>query len=335
MTTRAVLVALVLTLSPFAYGQVNFGLGDDLLLEITPTHPTPGNIVQISAHSTLLDLTGATVTWYENGKQIESGIGLATIEVTAGPLGSDTIIRVVAEADGELSQADARIRPVEIDLLWESDSLVPPFHRGRALPSAGTTLHLEAIPYFKKPDGSSVQVRDITFTWKRNGYVEQRVSGRGKARVSLPAPSLFGADSISVEARAGEMEGVASVRIPSTEPVIVLYEEHPLFGMMYHRAIPAAAVMPEVEASFAAVPFFADARGAGDPSFLYDWKVNGNSIESDPEQPNRITINASNSSGTARLELALTHATNFFLSAFGSWNITFLSGRDRFGGTSL
>ena len=38
-----------------------------------------------------------------------------------------------------------------------------------------------------------------------------------------------------------------------------------------------------------------------------------------------ITINAEGSSGLAQIELALTHATNFFISSFGTWNIT-LSG---------
>ncbi|MBI4133750.1 hypothetical protein HY478_03985 [Candidatus Uhrbacteria bacterium] len=325
MSARVVLVLLALTLALPAIAQVNFGLGSDLSLEIAPEHPAPGNIVQISAHSSLLDLTGTTLTWYENGKQIGSGAGLATVEITAGPLGSDTTVRVVAESDGELSQAEARIRPVEIDLLWESDSYIPPFFRGRALPSAGTNLRLEAIPYFKKSDGSSVPVGDITFTWKRNGYVEQSVSGRGKSEISLSAPALFGTDTISVEGRAKDgLEGSASVRIPSREPVVELYEAHPLFGTLYHRALGRTTNIPETESSFAAIPYYADATSPGDASLTYEWRVNGNTIASDPERPSELTINAAGSAGVARIELALSHVTNFFLSASGVWNVLFL-----------
>ena len=314
-------------LPAIAGAQLSSGFDADLTLELSPAHSSPGELVRLTARSTLLDLSGTTLAWYENGKKIAGGMGVVEADVVAGALGSEAAVSVEVSQNGVvLITRDARIRPTELDLLWESDSYAPPFFRGRALPSAGTTLRLQAIPRFKRADASFVPASDITFTWRRNGYVVASVSGRGKSQARLPSPALFGTDDVSVEARTpdGAFEGAASVRIPSVEPVLVLYERHPLFGVMYHQALGARNILPEIEMSFAAVPYFAEAISPG--GLVYEWRVNGTPVQADASRPNELTLDARNSTGIALLELALTHATNFFLSATGSWSITLSGG---------
>ena len=103
---------------------------------------------------------------------IGGGAGVKEIDVAVGALGSEAVIEARAR-DGDLEVAGSLVRvvPTEIDLLFESDSYVPPFYKGRAMPSAGTLLHLEAIPRFKRTDGSLVAPDGIIFTWKRGGSV--------------------------------------------------------------------------------------------------------------------------------------------------------------------
>ncbi len=314
-----------------AYAQLNPRFDTDLTLEISPQYPRPGETVRITAHSTLIDLSGATLEWLENGKRVGEGAGLTNTDTKAGVLGTEKTVTVIVFENGiERTRESARIHPTELDLLWESDSYVPPFFRGRALPSAGTNLLFEATPRFKRADDTFIPVRDVTFTWRRNGYVAQKVSGRGASRVTLESPPLFGTDTITVEARTsdGLFESAASVRVQSVEPHIVLYENHPLFGVMYHSAIPPRSFRPEVEMSFVAVPYFAEALTDSDGRLIYEWKVNGNPIVNDSDRPNSITVNAQGSSGLARIELALSHATNLFLNSFGSWIITLLADED-------
>ena len=302
----------------------------DLRLEMSPLHPRPGELVRINAHSTLIDLSLTALEWTENGKKIGGGISIADIEIKAGILGTETTVTVIVLEKGiERARESMRINPTELDLLWESDSYVPPFFRGRAIPSAGTNLYLQAIPRFKRTNGSFIPVSDIAFTWRRNGYILQKVSGRGAAKAALGSPSFLGADTISVEARSSDnlFEAVESVRIPSVEPRLVLYENHPLFGVMYHDAFLPQNYRGEVEMSLLAVPYFAEAEMDSDNRLIYEWKVNGNAIANNPERPNSITINASGSSGLALVELALSHATNLFLNSFGSWSVTLSSER--------
>ncbi|OGG77522.1 hypothetical protein A3B35_01775 [Candidatus Kaiserbacteria bacterium RIFCSPLOWO2_01_FULL_54_24] len=309
--------------------QLNPFFGADLTLELSPLYPRPGETVRVTARSILVDLSSATLEWLENGKKVAGGVGVTFVDAKAGALGTETTVTAMVFEDGiEVRRESARIHPTELELLWESNSYVPPFFRGRALPSAGTTLSLEAIPRLKRGDGSSVPDTEITFTWRRNGYVVQEVSGRGASKVTLESPSLFGVDTITVEARTsdGLFESAASVRIPSVEPRLVLYEKHPLFGVMYHNAIPPRSFRPEIETSFTAVPYFAEALADNDGRLVYEWRVNGNPIANDPARPNSITINARGSSGLALIELALSHATNLFLNSFGSWTVTLDSG---------
>ncbi|MBI2610643.1 hypothetical protein HYW60_01765 [Candidatus Kaiserbacteria bacterium] len=313
--------------APPAYAQFDLIFGVDLALELTPAHPAPGERLHARARSSLLDLSETQLRWSANGKPIAEGIGVTEVDVTAGALGSETQLTVTALENAlEFSSAEATIAPVELDLLWEADSYVPPFYRGRALPSAGTNLRLEAIPRFVR-SGSSVPLRDIIFTWKRDGYVIAAASGRGKSKATVESPPLFASETISVEAKTsdGRLQGVASARISSQEPHVALYENDPVFGIAYHRALARENQIPEIETTFAAVPYFAEAASPDDTALIYNWRVNDIGIANDPEHPSGLTINASGSSGSALIELLLKHATNLFINAPGSWLVNFQS----------
>jgi hypothetical protein len=315
--------------SASAQSSDGFGLPraftSDIALELSPENPGPGETVTIAARSLLLDLDALTLAWFKDGKALEQGAGRTSISLTAPPLGNSTEISLLVLENGtERARDNAIIRPVEIDLLWEADSFTPPFFRGRSLPSAGTQFRFEAQPHFIRADGSRVSNADIIFTWRRNGYVIQNVSGRGAARAVIDAPALFGANTISLEARSadGMFRGEESANLPAREPELILYEDHPLFGVMYHRALSSDVSLPGEEISLVAVPYFAEAAHSYDSALLWEWKVNGNNIENDPDRPNEITIDARGSSGIARIDLALSHATNLFLDSERSWKLS-------------
>src|SRR3989344_474438 len=170
-----------------AHAQIGFGgTGLDLTLSISPLYPSPNTNVHMEARSNSVDLDALDILWYKGGEKIGGGAGVKEIDVMAGPLGREMTIEAVASEDGfESAAARARITPTGIDPLFESDSYVPPFYRGRAVPSAGTSLRLEAIPRFKRADGSFVATNDIIFTWRRGGSVISSVSGRGRATASI------------------------------------------------------------------------------------------------------------------------------------------------------
>lgn len=321
----------VCTFSLFAFPvHAQFGLtevGNALTIGFSPTTPGPGDTVTLSVQSSLIDIQESDILWQANGKTVAQGRGADSARVTAGALGIETrIVVTVVTSDGASASTEATINPTELDLLVDSDSYTPPFYRGWPRPSAGTNLRLQALPRFKRGN-VLVPASELTYTWRRNGEVLGSISGRGRAAALIPVEHLFGTDTISVEARSADdrLSHISSISASANEPLLALYEDDPLYGVLYHRALSASAFISGAEATFAAVPFFAQARSMYDAALHFDWRVNSADIPASQKNPGELTINAENSSGVAFVELEVTHATNFYLSAKGTWNITFSS----------
>ncbi|MDO8514466.1 MAG: hypothetical protein Q7S50_02900 [bacterium] len=323
--TGSVIFLCTILLPLRAHAQLGLlGIERALSISLSPLHPSPGETVELAVKSSVLDLGTSTILWRANGKTIAQGVGVDSAQVTAGALGVETDIEVgVIAPDWVSASGRAIIIPTELDLLIDSDSYIPPFYRGRALVSAGTTLELSVIPRFKRPSGPLIAASDLIYTWRRNGEVLGSISGRGKSSVHIPFLHLYGADNFSVEVRTqdGVLSGEARVAAQSVEPMLALYEDHPLYGILYHRSLGASTFIPESEMTFAAVPYFSQARSVNDPTLMYGWRVNGALVPRSASAPSEITINATNSNGIALIELELTHTSNFYTDVKRVWNI--------------
>ncbi len=313
-------VILTLAFALPAYAQFDAVGGPDLTIVMNPAQPSAKQTVHLTAQSTFMDLTQSEISWYVNGSLVAHGLGVTDTTITAGGYGTATNVSVAATGAEGSASAQTSIRPAQLDLLWDAASYVPPLYRGRTLPSAGAGIHLQALPRFFRSDGSLVPTSNILFTWKRSGTLMQSISGIGKSSVTVDTSAFGDTDTYSVDAQSSDasFSASASVTVPSIQPVLALYEDHPLFGIMYHKAFGATTNVPDSSASFTAVPYFAPTDTA---ALSFNWTVNGRTVANNPAQPNEITINAGNSNGFASIALALSHATNFFLSANGNWSV--------------
>lgn len=301
------------------------GASSALFISLTPVHPGPGEPVRLTVTSPLYDLAESTITWSGNGVVIAQGEGVTEATVTTGKVGTETLITVsISGANGSASISTSII-PSSIDLLWEADSYTPPFFKGRALPSAGSRVRLMAIPHLSKPGGREIAASDLTYTWKKDGAVIKSASGKGKTSATLEGPLLFDSTLISVEALSADrsVSGAQSVRIENIEPILTLYQDQPLFGIAFHRALANTTAIHESEMSFFAAPYFAPVQKVSDARLSFEWEVNRTDVVPDRTRPNEITINADNSSGEAQIQLSVTHATNYFFSAANTWTVDF------------
>ncbi|HVU75470.1 MAG TPA: hypothetical protein VHD38_01360 [Candidatus Paceibacterota bacterium] len=323
---RVVLAALVaLFVATPAFAQFTIpGADTALSFSLSPRYPLPNQSVQISLQSFLYDLDASSIIWSEDGKIIAQGDGVKSVTIQAGALGSAHVIE--ADVNGASGQASAQITiaPASVDLLWEADSYVPPFYKGRALPSAGGTVRIAAIPHLIRSNGTAISPADIVFTWKKDGQLLEDISGRGKASAVVDGPTLFGSEAITVDAVSadGSLQAESILRLSDTKPRINLYENHPLFGILFGQALGSSTFIPDNEMTFAAVPYFAPVTSTSDRNLEYAWTVNGQPVATDSDHAEELTVNAASSTGVALLSLSLTHASNFFFGVDGSWQVT-------------
>lgn len=310
----------VLAVAAPTHAQLSLLTGGGLIISSSPQYPEPGEAVVLTASSLIADVNRAQIVWYENGVPIGSG---KRLNYRVGELGSVATVEAEATSEeGLIAAGSITLRPTEADIVWESDALTPPFYRGRALPGAGTRVRLEADVRFKRPDGSFVPPSDIIYSWERNDLLLEEISGRGYSQVVMPAPLLFGTDRVRLFAESvdGLFSAEATASIPSSDTVLVLYEDHPLFGIRYSTALNTDTSVAESEMTVAAVPYFAQAQAPNDPRLVYRWSVNGEEVATDPSDPSRITLSAEEG-GLALINLALEHTTNWFEAARGQWRI--------------
>lgn len=334
----AVVAGLALVLFPLlSYAQISLpGARDTLVLSSFPPSAGPGESVTMTAQDPYLDAPSTLFTWYVNNVAVASSTGLASYSVRLGALGSQTDVAVTADGPGGELSARATLIPTSIDLLWESDSYTPPFYRGRALPTPGTALRLLAVPHFVGEDGKELPASSLLYTWKSNGITLRASSGVGKSSALIPISpfSLSQAIEVDVTSSDGVYAGSAGSSIAIGQPILMLYQDHPLFGILYDAPILSRSVVSETEMAFAAVPYFAPASSVNDAALTYAWQVNNQPVVADPKQPSEIGINAQNSSGVASLLLGLSKPSDILLDISGAWNILFSGAASRSFGTS-
>ncbi len=319
---RVIIVALALLIALPVHAQ-SFVTGIERTLSITttPAFPTAGEPVTLSLDGYAVDIDRSMVVWYVDEKEIKRGSGLRTLEVQAPPIGSEKRVRAVAEEpSGILATGEAALRPGSVTLMWEADSYTPPFYRGRALPGSQSPIRAQAVPDLRR-DAARIPTNDIVFTWLRDGA--RFASGRGLTSVTFAGPSLFDMDRITVVAESldGTIVARDETNLRGADPKIELYEHHPLFGTLYHRAFVGTVINREAEQKFAAVPFFAP-HSPRDPNLIYKWMVNTTPIEPGPTTPDILTIRREDAfAGIITIGLTLTSISNIFFQATNAWTV--------------
>lgn len=312
-----------LTLVPLlSHAQFSYLFKREIILTLAPENPVPGETVRLAISSYSLDLDRSIITWKANGVVFAHGVGLKETSIAAGEVGSTTDITVDVLSDsGEGGFAEARITPSELQLLWTTDGYTPPFFKGRKHAGTNATVRAYALTDFTR-DGERVPEKDIVYTWYRNGTVIADASGRGKSHATLRGPAL-GTETLRVVAETADrtQRAEASVPIIAHDARLVLYENHPLFGILYHRAIVGDVNTIERELKVTAVPYFAH---TDKPQTLsYEWAVHEHTIEPNEEAPETLTLVADEYVGPVEIKLVATNPADILMRSTGAWRIVF------------
>jgi hypothetical protein len=156
--------------------------GESLDLTITPPNPGPGAHITLTVKDVVDNLDKKQVTWSLNGKVVKQGIGAKKFEFDLGELGSVSSVTVRTDV---LSKT-IKIRPTDIDIIWETDGYAPPFYKGKVMRVSQGSLRLVAIPNFINSEDQLIDRNKMVYTWRNSDILNAAGSGYGKNSLTYP-----------------------------------------------------------------------------------------------------------------------------------------------------
>ncbi len=305
--------------------QVGEGFGPELTLEISPAAPRPLSNVTGEVQYFLSDIQRANISWYVNGALQAQGIGLTTFSFKTGPAGSATTLEAVVQTrEGERLSVRQVIRPAEVDLLWEAGTYTPPAYRGKALITPGSSVKIVAIPHFISAGGPLSGAR-LVYNWRRNFQADQSASGYGRDSYTLQT-DILEEETVQVEVSSldNSLRATAQVTITAGNPVLLLYQELPLGGPQYQRALLGSASASDRELSIRAEPYFFSLHDVLSGLVEYQWKINGEDTLANSDDGRTLIMRAAGQAGAeGQVSLEASNPDKFLQSASASLVVRF------------
>lgn len=291
---------------------------EEIVVNMIPNNPEPYQDVRIEISSYSTDLNKAIITWKGDGGVVLSGVGKTSYSFkTSGP-NTKMNFEVVIKPVGSMSSLTKKISifPSEVTLLWESlDGYTPPFYKGKTLNTKGSTIKAVAIP---NTNTIKSGLGNMSYTWKNNDEVVQEASGYNKNYYTFKGDLFDGENEISVNVSSveGNYNAENQIQIPSYKGKVIFYKKSPTEGVLYNKALLNDSFFSGEEMSIVAEPFFLSIRNR-ENSFYYNWKINGESIET-PSKKKEITLRPTSKGGYATVSVTFEDMQRLFQKITGS-----------------
>ncbi len=288
-----------------------------ILVNMAPENPTPNENTSITLSSYASNLDSVSITWSVNGKNILSGIGRKSFLVNAPAAGSETIVTAtIALPDGVIEKTII-IRPAVMVLLWQADdSYVPPFYKGKALPSPDSEIKVIAMPEIKTNSGLA-NPKNMTYVWKKDYTNEQDSSGYGKNFFIFINDYLENLNNVSVVASTVDQKysSEANIDIGTTEPKILFYKNDARLGTIWEQVF-ADGHKIQGDEVIEAAPYFISPKDIRIPTLVWNWFINDNMVNVESFQKNLIPLKVQGGiSGTSKLKLEISNTDKIFQTA--------------------
>lgn len=315
-------ITLIVALLPVAAGAQSLdsivGAGSTAFtVSVSPQYPSPNSQATISFASSLIDLANSSVSVSVNGKNIYRG-AIQPLAVATGREGSVTNVEVTVTSGDVPHRQSLSIQPQDVVLVAEPFSSAPPLYLGKpAVPPSGD-VRVVAVANVRDESGRAIPPSSLSYSWTVDGTQIANSSGIGKESlvVASPFPYRLRAVSVAVTSQDNSLRGGASLSLSAGEPVVRIYENDPLLGILFDKALSSFDIRG-AEATLYAAAFSFPTTG-GNP--LLRWFLDGSSAESGSSITLRPTGSGRGSSSLSLVASArgdITAAANIPLS-FGS-----------------
>lgn len=266
---KYLLIALAFVGVHTAHAQIS----NPLQISVVPKYVQPNSTISVSVEAYSIDLNSATISWSVDGVPYSGSAGNTHIAVPVGDVGESVVVTVGAQTpQGQRFDLRRVITPAEAAIVWEADTYTPPLYKGRSLFTSQSTLHFVAIPNIVR-NGSRVPNSQLVFTWEHDGTILGSKSGTGQDSLTLTGSILSQPEVVAVEVKT--LDGAISTRERIVVPIIGsrvrIYEDTPLLGTRFERALGATEIVTNQEITLRAYPYFMPVT---DPrSLVWDWIV--------------------------------------------------------------
>lgn len=271
-------------------------------VSVSPQYPAPGSRATLSFLSPSLDLTNSTLKVSVNGSIIYQG-SVRPVTVSLGKAGSVTRVIVMVSSGGTNYLQTLSIQPQDVVLIAEPLSSAPVLYPGKPLIPLEGDVRVVAIANVRNASGKVVSPSALSYSWTVDGTNIANSSGIGKSAVIVASPLQYRSRDVSVSVMSpdGSLVGGDSLSLSSQEPLIRLYENDPLLGIRFDRALSDTYTISGTEATLYAAPFSLPMTN-GLP--FIQWFLNGSAAQTG----NLITLRPSGS-GQGSASLSLTAST--------------------------
>lgn len=285
-----------------------------ITVSVTPGNYAPSENVDIALSSFSANLDTVTISWFVNGRSVLSGIGKKSFSITSGAAGSETIVLArIALPDDEI-QKTISIRPNVMVLLWQAnDSYVPPFYKGKAMPTLESEIKVVAMPEIRT-GGGMVDSKNMTYSWKRDYNNEVEGSGYGKNSFVYTSDYLENLNNIEVTASTTDQQysSKANISVVATSPEISFYKKDNDAGIIWEHTLLNGHFIRDGEI-IVAIPYFISPKDYRRPELVFNWFINDTLVGIQNLRKNLIPLRVpEGTSGVSKLRLEIENRDKIF-----------------------
>lgn len=291
---------------------------DSIFTDIIPETPGAFQDVTIKLKSYSYNLLGSKITWTVDGGVVLSDTGAISYSFKTKDVGKATNIVITILTGGETIQKGISIQPQNVDMLWEApDSYVPPFYKGKALPSTEGQVRVVAFPIVKSSNGTPVKTNDFIYKWSKDFSYIQNASGYNKQAFSLTSSYFNDQETVSVEivGISQQYKAQKTIKIKASSPKVVFYKEDPDWGIYYNKALGRNTSIT-TGTSIIAAPYNFSPKNPTSPFIRYTWLINDKTVrKTGPSNKLSLQIGSTSESNLAKIDLSLENTSKLFQKA--------------------
>lgn len=296
---------------------------DAFTVTITPTNPSPFSSVTLTPLSGTVSLTNATIRVSVAAKDIYEG-GAQSISIPVGAAGVPVVAVVTVTSGGKTYTKTITIRPQDVAIVLEPVATAPVLYAGKPQVPYDGAVRVVAVAGIRDSKGMLIDPTKLAYAWSVDDTRIAASSGIGRDALFVASPQQYRTRTVSVtvQSQDGTLGGGASVTFSAQSPTVRLYENDPLAGIQFDKALTGSLAIASAEKSVYAAPY-SFALKNGPPTLR--WFLNGSAAQTGPT----ITLRPTGSgAGNASLSLvaasdssSATATNNLSLSFGGSKGI--------------